>query len=122
MTCALTVTSLGGPTSGPLLYVSLSRASIVSAGYVRRFRGTETRSAPLPASSGFLLFGTVSIRAYSQGLSPLSCLSFSWPAGFSPVPGGGSSGSLRYSTQQRRLAEIARSRSLCPGLTLRTIR
>ncbi len=69
MTYTLTVTSLGGPTSRPLPYVSLSRASIVSAGTIaRRFQRAETRSTLLPGSSGFSLFSTVSIRAYSQAL------------------------------------------------------
>jgi len=75
-----TVTSLAGVTLRAwLLYVRTSRRGIVSVGngHSRRFQGIEYRSFPLPVSSKFSRFGTVSDWTHLQGLSPLSWLSFS---------------------------------------------
>ena len=67
-----------------MLYVRISRSGIVSIGndFVREilpndFRGQNTEAPPLPFSSRFSQFGTVSVWAHLQGLSPLSRLSFS---------------------------------------------
>ena len=65
---------------GLMLYVRASRHGIVSAENPRildNFGGQNTEAPPLPISSRFSQFGTVSGWAHSQGLSPLSWLSYS---------------------------------------------
>ena len=61
-------------------YVRASRHGAVSAGIPSTpgdFGGQNTEAPPLPLSSRFSRFGTVSDRTHLQGLSPLSWLSFS---------------------------------------------
>jgi hypothetical protein len=77
-TFALPLTSLSStvPKSAAVRPGSRQVAVSVRKG---RFRGVEYRSAPLPASSRCLRFGTVFGKAYWQALSGLSWLSFSRP-------------------------------------------
>jgi len=79
MPSALMVTLLGGPTSRNIALCPGLPSGHSFRQHSCRFLGAETRSAPVPASDDFSRFGTVSIRTYSQGLSPVSWLSFSPP-------------------------------------------
>lgn len=65
--------------AGLILYVRASRHGIVSAEerLLGDFGGQNTEAPPLPLSSRFSQFGTVSGWAHLQGLSPLSWLSYS---------------------------------------------
>jgi len=68
------LTSLDRVTDRTQRYVSGSRPSIVSDTRLLgcRFRGTETRSVPLPIHCAFSQFGTVFFETHWQALSGLS--------------------------------------------------
>lgn len=86
-----------------------------------RFRGTEWRSIPLPASPHRSRFGTVSCKTYWQALAGLSWLSFSPSEDLLPIAGPVRSGFDGRPSKAPHASQVERSQRLrapLDGITL----